>query len=360
MEKNFCIILAGGVGRRLWPESRRDFPKQFIDFFACGRTLLQETFDRFHAFLPAENIFVSTFKGYVSLVREQLPELPQANILAEPVQLSTAPAVVWATNHIAAQYPEANIIVSPADQHIVHPDRFRSQVVESLRFVAGSDSFLALGVAPSTANTAYGYIQMGARRAEGLYAVKSFSEKPASDYAKMFVESGEFLWNTGLFLFNARLLPRLIARIDPAMQQYIHALRGQTDFNQWEHQLIEKFYPSNRHNPLDLAILDSPEGVLVRECTFGWADIGSWPELHHSVAHDADGNAVLHKGRAVFSGAAGNLVSLPEGYVAAIDGLEGYLVALSGKTLVVCPNSDPALARRLANEVQMRLGDEFA
>lgn len=190
-EKNYCIILAGGVGRRLWPASTTELPKQFIDFFGTGRTLLQQTFDRFIRFIPLDHIFISTFADYVPIVREQLPEVPEQNILPEPVQLNTAQAAVWSTWHVALRDADARVVVSPADQLIQHEDRFEQQVEKGLEFVASHDQFLALGVRPTQPNTAYGYIQMGEEvNGGGLYKVQSFSEKPAIDYARMFMDSG--------------------------------------------------------------------------------------------------------------------------------------------------------------------------
>lgn len=357
--RDYCIILAGGVGRRLWPCSRKDLPKQFIDFFGVGRTLLQQPYDRIVRLVPCENVLVSTFAGYEELVRRQLPDLPEGNVLSEPVQLSTAPAVAWASRHIALHDPSANIMVTPSDQHIVDENRFVEQLGRGLDFVDGHEDFLAIGVKPTLPNTAYGYIQMGAER-EGdcLWSVKSFTEKPAAEYARTFVESGEFLWNTGIFLWNAITMNRLLKTLTPQVTQLM-AEFGDSISPADELRIVNEYYPANLHRSIDLIILDTCANVYVQECDFGWADVGSWPEIYKVAEKDADENAILGGGKVLFSGCRDNLVCLPEGMGAVLKGLEGYLVAQKGNMLVVCPNEDPALVRRLANEAQMELGESY-
>lgn len=355
---NYCVILAGGIGRRLWPSSRRAKPKQFIDFFGTGRTLLQQTYDRFVRFIPNDHIYISTYKDYVQLVREQLPDVPAEHILAEPVQLSTAPAAAWASCHISLLDPDACIVASPSDHHIIGEARFEADIKVGLDFVRTHREFLAMGVKPSTPNTAYGYIQMGNNGVgPDLYRVKSFSEKPAAEYARLFMESGEFLWNTGLFLWHVNTL---IARIQTSNSELEATIHGHHPLSKADElELIKRVYPSSLHRTLDLMVLENCDNVYVRVCSFGWADVGCWPELYAVADKDADGNALLTHSKVMFSGSRDNLIRLPDGMGAVIKGLDGYLVAQSGKLLVICPNEDPALVRRLVNEAQMQLGEEF-
>ena len=358
-KNDFCIILAGGLGRRLWPCSRKAEPKQFLDLFGTGRSLLQCTYDRFARFIPRENIYVSTFRDYVDRVREQLPDVLPENILAEPVQLSTAPAVAWATYHVAQCNPEANMIVSPADQYIANEERFEKQISQGLDFVSQRDFFLAIGARPGEPNTSYGYIQKGEETPqEHVYTVKSFTEKPDKEFADIFVKSGEFVWNTGLFLWNVRTMRNHLDNLIPVMKQYMRNT-GKPLSNEEELAFVERFYPSNLHLSIDLVILERSSNVFVQECDFGWADIGCWPEVHELCAKDVDGNACISSTKAMFSASRENLVSLPAGMAAVIHGLDGYLIAQQGNTLLICPNNDPALVRRLANEAQMQLGEEY-
>ena len=205
---NYCIILAGGKGMRLWPCSRAQYPKQFIDFFGTGRTLLQQTFDRFAKVVPPDHIFVNTNQAYASLVKAQLPELLEDNLMAEPIHRNTAPSVAWTTHRITHENPDANIIVTPSDQMVQNEDAFRQNVMEGFDFVEHDDTLLTMGVKPTRPEPGYGYIQVGEPVGRDVYRVKSFTEKPEREFAKMFVQSGEFYWNTGLFLSNARNLTR--------------------------------------------------------------------------------------------------------------------------------------------------------
>ncbi len=358
-QKNYCIILAGGIGRRLWPCSRRNMPKHFIYFFGKGRKIIQQTFYLFERFMHAYHILFSTYKYYLPIVREQLPELPEANILAEPVQLSTAPAAAWASCHVGLFEPDASIVVTPADQYIVNEQRFEEQIMRGFDFVSRHSEFLAIGVKPAIPNTAYGYIQMDEEGEErGMYRVKSFSEKPVPEYARMFVDSGEFLWNTGLFLWRSSTM---LSRIESGLAVFgEHKVRSGMGMPLTEElEIIRKSYPSSMHRSLDLMILEKCENVYVQQADFGWVDLGCWTELYEVAEKDVDGNAVLSDSKVLLSGCRNNLVRLPDGVAAVIKGLDGFLVAQEGNLLVVCPNDDPSLVRRLVNEVQVKLGDEF-
>lgn len=366
-KKNYCIILAGGVGRRLWPASSTTLPKQFIDFFGAGRSLLQQTFDRFKRILPIDHIFISTYEDYVEEVVRQLPELPAANVLPEPVQLSTAPAALWSTYHVKALCPGANIVVTPADQVIQREDIFERQVEEGFRYVETHDEFLALGVHPGVPNTAYGYLQIGEGvNGEGFYRVKSFTEKPAADYAEVFVESGEFLWNTGIFFWNERTLRNrfceLMGKSEAEIKVQTEAKILQEASKGFDHlkeeiDRVRSYYPTEWPRSIDLLLLEHCTNLAVMECHFGWADIGCWSGLYENAPKDADGNAAAGGGDVMFSGTENTLVSLPKGMTAVVNGLKDFLIAQKDNILLVCPNNDEALVRRLINEAQMKLGE---
>lgn len=357
---DYCIILAGGIGRRLWPCSRKDMPKQFIDFFGTGQTLLQQTYARFVRFIPAERIIISTFEDYRETVARQLPEVPAENILAEPVQLSTAPAVAWASIHIEQRDPEANVVVVPSDHHIVDEERFVRQIGDGLDFVECHDDFLAMGIKATVPNSAYGYIQTGSASDDGCrWRVKSFTEKPQPEYARVFVESGEFLWNTGIFLWNCRTMDCLLRQMAPMLLERIGSAHAEGLTPAEKLHLIQTLYPASMHSTVDLVILNRREDVFVQECDFGWSDVGCWPEIYKVSEQDGDGNVRLNGSRVMFSGCRDNLVRLPRNVAAVVKNLEGYVVALDGNALLICPNDDPSLVRRLVNEAQMKLGDEF-
>ena len=230
MEKRnmgYCVILAGGKGRRLWPSSRDSYPKQFIDFFGIGRSQLQITYDRFANILPKENIIVTTNKEYADMVKLQLPELPEDNLIAEPISRNTAPSVTWAVATIAKRDPDAVVVVTPSDQFVLNDDAFTKNVNEGLQLVRERQAILTMGVKPSRPEPGYGYIQMGEPTGvEDVYSVMSFTEKPERDFAKMFMESGEFLWNTGLFLANVTYLRKCFHHVYPEVANAIAAMPG--------------------------------------------------------------------------------------------------------------------------------------
>lgn len=221
-KNNYCVILAGGKGRRLWPWSREQYPKQFIDFFGCGRTQLQQTFDRFSKIVPHENIYVNTNINYAGIVKEQLPELPEQNIMAEPIHRNTAPSAAWTTHRILHTNPEASIVITPSDQIVQNEEMFAKNINEGLDFVSTHDCILTMGVKPTRPEPGYGYIQAGEPVGNDVFMVQSFTEKPEREFAKIFMESGEFYWNTGLFFANARygfkrfgeILPHVLTSFD--------------------------------------------------------------------------------------------------------------------------------------------------
>lgn len=351
---NYCIILAGGVGRRLWPASSKNMPKQFIDFFGTGSTLLQQTFERFARFISLDHIFVSTYEGYVDLVKQQLPTLPVENILPEPVQLNTAPAAIWGTWHAVLANADANVVVTPADQLILHTDRFEHQVLQGLDYVATHPELLAMGVRPTRPNPAYGYIQMGEPvEGEHLYRVQSFTEKPEYEYAKMFMDSGEFLWNTGIFMWNAQTMGDCLTKRSGRPSQSVEILARQMVTIAEEVEYVRSCFTERMPRQVDLFVLEQCENVVVRECDFGWADIGCWPELREASHKDADGNAVSGDAKVMFSGTQRTIVRLPEKLKAVIVGLDNYLVTENEGVLMICPNSDPDLVRRIITEAQM-------
>lgn len=355
-QTQYCIILAGGAGRKLWPASRKDMPKQFIDFFGTGRTLLQQTYDRFARFISPDHIFISTYQGYVPLVREQLPALPEQNILPEPVQLNTAQAAIWGTWHAVLADANASVVISPADQLVQNEERFAEQVLKGFDYVEKHAEFLAIGVKPSTPNTAYGYIQMGKQvNGGGLFRVQSFSEKPATDYARMFVESGEFLWNTGIFLWHGETMGNYLAAMGNRPSMPVSTLAKQMVTIGEEMEYVRASFSDNIPRQIDLCILERCNNVAVMECNFGWADVGCWPELHEAAHHDADGNAVSGGAKVMFSGSQRCMVRLPKGKKAVVAGLDNILIAEEGDVLFICPNGDPDYVRRMINEAQVNL-----
>ena len=362
MEKlpdNYCIILAGGNGRRLWPTSRKSCPKQFIDFFGTGRTQLQSTFDRMARIIPAENIYVNTRLEHEALARQQLPQLPPENILTEPVNRNTAPSVAWAAARIMRLCPDARIIVVPSDQVIVGDDNFHACVEKGLDFVADNRIILTMGVRPTRPEPGYGYIQMGeATLTPGIHKVQSFTEKPEREFAKLFMESGEFLWNTGMFLANVSYLQEFfhqVVRDTPARLSPVSTMKTIDE----ELDYVQQHFPAYPNLSMDKASLELSDNTYVMHCNFGWADLGTWHSIYEFMQKQEADNVVISS-EVIMDNCRGNIIKLPKGHIGVINGLEGYIVAEQGDVLLICKKGDSsALIRKYVNEVGIRYGEEY-
>ena len=355
---NYCVILAGGKGRRLWPCSRSNYPKQFIDFFGVGRTQLQQTFDRMAKIVPADHIYINTNEEYVNLVKEQLPEVSADNILAEPIHRNTAPSMAWTNHRISMMNPNACIIATPSDQAIFNEEAFRKNVLEGLAFVAENNHFLTMGVKPTRPEPGYGYIQMGDVYSDNIYHVQSFTEKPERDFAKVFVESGEFYWNTGLFLSNVSYLRECFCKIlPPVLRDYD---KKYPEFSvETENAYMKESFSSYPNISVDFGILEKPSNVCVMRCDFGWADLGTWHSIYEAMQKGEDDNVIVDSD-VLMENCYNTVVKVPKGKLAVLNGLDGFIVAESDNVLLVCKKEDSsALVRKYVNEIQMKKGDEF-
>ena len=356
---NFCVILAGGRGRRLWPASRNAYPKQFIDFFGTGKTLLQTTFDRFLRILPTENIYICTCKEYLELVKKQLPFLPEENIMLEPVHRNTAPSVAWANMRILRRDPQANVIISPSDQLVLDEVSFFRSVAVGIGYVSENDVLLAMGVKPTRPEPGYGYIQLGDLSCKPeVFKVKSFTEKPEREFARMFMESGEFYWNTGIFISNARHLIKNFERLFP---EVLRNLKVESPDYTLEEELVyvEANYPRYPNLSLDYAILEQSQDVYVMRCNFGWADLGTWHAMYEAMSRVEDDNVVLDS-RVELEDCHNNIICLPKDKIGVFNGLDGYIVAEQDNVLLICKKGDSSsLVKKYASEVQIKYGDEF-
>lgn len=357
---NYCVILAGGKGRRLWPCSRESKPKQFIDFFGCGRTQLQVTYDRFAQIVPIENIYVNTNDAYVDLVREQLPELAPDHLLAEPIQRGTAPSVAWCAHRIMCINPDANIVVAPSDQAIIGDEAFAKCINRGFDFAAKRQHLLTLGLKPTRPEPGYGYIQMGDEVEEGVFKVQSFTEKPEREFAQMFVNSGEFYWNTGFFLANARYLLDCFRELLPTVLRKYDEIHAGEEFDyEEENRYIHEHFPSYPNITVDYGILEKSENVCMLKCNFGWADLGTWHSIYEAM-QKGEGDNVVIDSDVLLDDAHNNVIKLPKDRMAVISGLDGFIVAEEKNVLLICRKEDSsANVRRLVNEIQMKKGEEF-
>lgn len=347
---NYCIIMAGGIGRRLWPVSRTERPKQFIDFIGTGRTLLQHTYDRFKRIIPQENIYVCTFKDYVNIVKEQLPELTDEQILVEPVRRNTAPIAAWAAHRITLRDKEASLIISPADQTILNEIQFYDDVNKALAFTKKNECFIAMGITPSRPEPGYGYIQMGdafmeGEENKGFFKTKSFIEKPERQFAEMFIQSGEFLWNTGLFVCTVTSIYKLLHTLLPSVMRTLDAGKEYVTWQE-ENEWVDNNYAMYPNLSIESGVLERSQDVCIMKCGFLWADIGSWHGLYESYREYDGANVVLSPSvssehvRSYITESSGNIISLPKGHVAVINGLDNYIVAEHDDVLLITPRND--------------------
>lgn len=336
--------MAGGIGSRFWPYSRKDKPKQFLDFFGTGHTLLQQTFDRYSKIVPKENIFIATNIQYEELVKEQLPDLNEDQILLEPTRRNTAPCIAWASIYIKQLNPDANIIVAPADHLILKETEFIEAITKGLEFVAQSPQLLTLGIKPSRPETGYGYIQIAEEKDGIFYKVKTFIEKPQLEFAQVFIESNEFYWNSGIFLWNVNTILKAFETHIPEICE---------TFKSYENDL-----EALPNISIDYAIMEKAENVYVQICNFGWADLGTWGALHEASPKDQHKNVIM-KGHTLLYECKDNIIAIPKGKLAVLQGLEDYLIADTDNVLLVCRKDDENSIRRYVNDVQVKLGDEF-
>jgi len=292
-------------------------------------------------------------------VREQLPQLKAEHILTEPVNRNTAPSVAWAGARIHRECEDARLVVVPSDQFIIDEEAFRKNVLEGLDFVADNDIMLTMGIRPSRPEPGYGYIQMGeATLSSDIYKVQSFTEKPERDFARVFMESGEFLWNTGMFLSNLRHLRRFFMGVITDMPLRLGAIKDMKTVEETA-RFVEQCYPAYPNLSMDEAALERSDAAYVMRCDFGWADLGTWHSIYECMQKTEDENVVINS-EVMLEDCKNNIIKLPSGHVGVIQGLDGYIVAEQGDVLLICQKGDSSsLIRKYVNEVGIRYGQEY-
>jgi len=348
--------MAGGVGSRFWPFSRNNRPKQFLDFFGTGRSLLQMTFDRFRHVVPAENILIVSNIIYKDYILEQLPEIKPQQVLLEPHRRNTAPCIAYAVNRIKSITANANIIVAPSDHLILKENDFIDTIKEGLDFIEKNDSLLTLGIKPSRPETGYGYIQID-EGDSNLRKVKTFTEKPNAELAQIFFETGEFFWNSGIFLWNLRTIVNAFDTLLPEVATKFNT--GKEVFNtEDEQKFIDDIYPSCPNISIDYGIMEKAENVYVLCSDFGWSDLGTWGSLHELSPKDENANVTL-KCESMIYDSKKNIIALPEGKLAVIQDLEGYIVAESDNVLLICKLDDEQKIRQFVNDANVNFDDKY-
>lgn len=350
MEHNYVIIMAGGIGSRFWPMSRKDFPKQFHDVLGTGRTLIQQTADRFKNICDPEQMYVLTNKAYAELVKEQLPEIPEANILLEPVMRNTAPCIAYASYKIGLNDPKANMIVSPADHLIVNTEEFERDIQLALNRTSSSDKLITLGIKPHRPDTGYGYIHFNNNEDGKIRTVIKFTEKPPLEKAKEFLTSGDYYWNSGIFIWNFNNIDKAISSFLPEMGKLF---KGGKDFYNTakEQAFIDEIFPDCESISIDYGIMEKSQNVEMIMTDFGWSDLGTWGSLYEHVSHDENENAIIGK-RVVLFNSKKNMIRNETGKVMMIRGLEDYVVVETEKALLICPKSEEQEVKKMLASIE--------
>jgi mannose-1-phosphate guanylyltransferase len=355
----YCVIMCGGVGSRFWPLSRSNRPKQFLDLFGTGRSLLQLTYDRILPVVDPEHVILVTNSAYYGLIREQLPEVKESNILLEPARRNTAPCVCWAANHIASLDPEASIVTLPSDHLILKEDAFHHTLNEGLDFAEKNDALVTIGLKPVSPHTGYGYIQLGkeVEGEAGIMKVKSFTEKPNLEMAKFFLDSGEFYWNSGMFIWTAKSILNAFRKYDPETCAVFDAGAGSFGTPQ-EMEFINEAFPSAPSISIDYAIMEKAGNVYVKTADLGWSDLGSWNALYESSPKNQNGN-VTQNCKVLAHDCEHTIFAVEGDRIVVAAGLKDYIVAEAGSALLICPRSDEQKIRQIVNDVKSRFGEKY-
>ncbi|MBN2167307.1 MAG: mannose-1-phosphate guanylyltransferase [Marinilabiliaceae bacterium] len=356
--KTYCVIMAGGIGSRFWPLSKEETPKQFLDILGIGKTLIQQTFERFIPICPVENFLIVTSEKYFNLVKEQLPQLKDDQILLEPARRNTAPCIAYANAHIKKRNNDAIIVVTPSDHLIVNEDEYRTNIIKGLEFSQINDSLLTMGIKPHRPETGYGYIQTGktvSNEYSNFKNVKTFTEKPNLELAKVFFESGEFFWNSGIFIWSLK-------SIEKAFYDHLPDVKSLFDEHESailtpeEPVIIKNIYSICKNISIDYGVMEKANNVFVQIVNFGWSDLGTWSSLHEHSNKDNDKNAVL-SGHVQLYDTNNSIIHLAKGKKAIINGLNNFIVVDTTDELLICPMKKEQKITQYLNDLKTEFGN---
>ena len=357
MKNNFCVIMAGGIGSRFWPISRTDYPKQFIDILGTGKSLIQQTYSRFKTLVPSENFLIVTNEIYKNIVLEQLPEIKEEQVLLEPFRRNTAPCIEYANQVIQKKNPNANIIVSPADHLVTDTIEFKKVINKGINFVSNHDALLTLGISPSRPDTGYGYIQKENTKTDidKLFKVKTFTEKPDLETAKFFIESGEFSWNSGIFIWSLKSIQKAFHNYLPDMLQLFNEYDKSFGTSS-ESESVKSIYSECENISIDYGIMEKSKNVYILEADFGWSDLGTWGSLYANANKDDNKNVIDGENVFLFESTE-SIVKVPSNKLVVAQGLNGYIVVKSNDTLLICKKEDEQNIKKYIQDVKDRIGN---
>lgn len=352
-KNNYAVIMAGGIGSRFWPMSKSAFPKQFLDILGTGETLIQQTFNRLERVCSAKNIFVVTNINYKQLCLEQLPNVVEKNILCEPAMRNTAPCIGYAAFKIQGLNEKANMIIAASDHIITKEDEFIRAAHDCLELTAKNDVLLTLGITPSRPDTGYGYIQFtNEKLADHKKArkVKTFTEKPNQELALNFLDSGDFLWNSGMFIWSAKSIT--LAYRKHLRDMYDVFEEGKMHYNtEKETEYIDRIFPGCKNISIDYGIMEKSANVYVYPADLGWSDLGTWGSLYTQMDLDENNNAVQGDVVRLYE-SSNNIINVPKDKLVVLQGLNGYIVVENEGTLLVCKKEDEQQIKQFVADIK--------
>ena len=357
-KNNYAIIMAGGVGTRFWPKSKKSLPKQFIDILNTGETLIQSTFKRLSNCVRAENIYVVTNTNYAQLCIDQL-KIKKENIFLEPIMRNTAPCIAYSSFKIKQKDPEANILVCPSD-HIVHDDNLFSEIIEEcLKISSTSENIVTLGINPTRPDTGYGYIQYEQNESvddSKIKKVKTFTEKPSQSLALQFIDSGDFLWNSGMFIFNVNTI---INSFKTHLNEIYEIFNDASDIY-WtakEVKYIERFFPACKNISIDYGILEKSDNVYVYPSNFGWSDLGTWGSIY-SISEKDENQNIISGEKVIAYDCTNSIFNISDDKLLIAHGLDNYIVIESNNNILICKKEDEQKVKNFVNDIKVKFGDE--
>ena len=332
--------MAGGIGSRFWPMSTPEYPKQFVDVMGCGKTMIQMTVERFAPLCPMENFWVVTSAAYVDIVREQLPDIPVENILAEPCARNTAPCIAYACWKIRMKDENANIVVTPSDALVTDGEEFRRVIGTALEFTAQGKRIVTVGITPTRPETGYGYIQaqIPMESADEVLAVSAFKEKPSLEVAKMYLAAGNYLWNAGIFVWNVSTILESMRRFVPDLAEKMDRM-AEAFYTPSEAAVVGEIFPTCEKISIDYAVMEKADYIYTIPGDFGWSDVGTWGSLWTLLPHDENGNAVIGENVHLY-GCKGCIVHAPNASSVVLEGLEDSIVVERSGRILICRLSE--------------------
>ncbi|MFL5728382.1 MAG: mannose-1-phosphate guanylyltransferase [Cytophagaceae bacterium] len=348
-QNNYVVIMAGGIGSRFWPFSRVRHPKQFHDVLGNGKTMIQQTVDRFEGVCPHENIFIVTNKDYVGLVKDQIPFLSEDQILAEPIGRNTAPCVAYASYKIRQKNPDACIVVAPSDHVIMQEDQFRQQTLLALEEARKENILITMGIKPSRPDTGYGYIQYHEDSSKKIHKVKTFTEKPVLELAQKFIESGDFVWNAGIFIFSVKSIISAFEEFLPEFAEIFEENKAML-WTAEENNFILRAYSHCKNISIDYGIMEKASNVYVLLSDFGWSDLGTWKSLYDILPKNSSGNVV--QGNVLTYNTSNCIIKTGTDKIVVVNGLDDFIIAEYDNVIMICRKDDEQKVKDFVADVK--------